>query len=137
MRAKGDVSVPEPHAGASPAARRRFLTLAWLFLAGPVIWIVHFMVVYLLTEALCDSPGSRIAGFPAASAVTVVATALAVLAVTVFSARAHQRWRASTAGQQEEPDAALALVGVLLGVLFLAAILFVGLPALALDPCLP
>lgn len=137
----------EPTAAASPEERRRFLTLAGLFLAGPSIWLAHFFLVYLLAEAFCTAGGNlRILALPVVSAVTLLATALAVGAAAVTTLLAHRRWRRSltpspathddlSSETERGHDKDLALAGVLLGILFIVAILFVGLPAAVLNPC--
>ena len=117
--------------------------LAWvLFLAGPVLWFTHFMAVYLLAEAVCAAGGSdtRWLGLRPVSIATLVATALAVLATGLLAGRAFGQWRQRRdpssdwlAGDDLNPG--LLLGGALLGVLFVVAILFVGLPAAFLVPC--
>lgn len=112
-----------------------------LFLAGPVIWIAHFMAVYLLAEAVCAADGTttRVLGLRPVSLVTLAATAAAVAATSLLAGIAHRRWR----DRRESPDwlagddlnPGLALAGALLGVVFVVAILFVGVPAAFLDPC--
>lgn len=140
----------EPDAASTPSARRRFLTLTGLFLAGPVIWISHFMVVYLAAEALCHADaGAEVLGLPIAATVTVAATVVAAVAMAVTTWRAYRRWRGAGVGWNavtaesdrtpggSEHDAELALGGFLLGLLFLVGLLYVAVPALVLDPCLP
>jgi heme/copper-type cytochrome/quinol oxidase subunit 2 len=137
----------EPTAAASPEARRRFLTLAGLFLAGPSIWMVHFLVVYLLAEALCAADvDAEIGSLPALSVVTLVLTLVAVAGAALTTVLAFRRWRRAAgdapvddghqgSASSGEHDAELALAGLLLGTFFIVAILFVGLPAAILDPC--
>lgn len=135
----------EPSASASHEERRRFLTLAALFLSGPVIWISYFMAVYLLGEVVCVAEvDRRLLGLPLLSSLTLMATFVA-LGVTAITTRwAHRRWQASGVGWRAskaevlgvneggEQEGHLALAGWLLGVLFAVAILFVGLPAAVL-----
>ncbi|MDQ3963341.1 MAG: hypothetical protein M3277_05430 [Actinomycetota bacterium] len=113
-----------------------------LFLAGPVIWFVHFMAVYVLAEAVCAAGdgGPRLLGLSLLALVTLVATVLAVGAALVFAVRAYRVWRGRTDGSSDwlagdERNGGLALAGWLLGSVFVVAILFVGLPAAFLDPC--
>ena len=120
-----------------------------LFLAGPVIWYLHFWAVYLLAEAVCASGGfeSRLLGLRPLSFVTVVATVVAAGAITWFGWRAYRLWR-DNAGQatgdhpiegeaadRRDSERALALGGFLLAVTFFVSVLFVGLPALFLQSC--
>jgi amino acid transporter len=120
-----------------------------LFLAGPVIWIFHFMVVYLIAEAVCQAGGTgrEVWGLPLVSFVTVVATAVAVAAILAVTVLAYRRWRAQERRAREDPaegarehrdprrDRTLMLSGVLLGLLFALSVIYVGLPALWLRPC--
>lgn len=129
------------------ADRRARWALA-MFVAGPVIWSVHFMVVYLAVEAGCsgEGPGLRLFDPPVPTVVTLAATAAAALAC-LWSARwSWRRWRA---GQEAAGDGgghsanldgpggggALAFAGFLLSLLGLVTVLFVGLPALVLPAC--
>jgi hypothetical protein len=56
---------------------RRSRWALFMFVSGPVIWSVHFMLVYLVTEAGCsgDGPGLRLFDPPVPAAVTLAATA--------------------------------------------------------------
>lgn len=124
-------------------------TIWVLFLAGPTIWFAHFMLVYLVAEAVCvgGRPDRELWGMPLVSTVTVVATVAAVVAIAAFTAVAYRRWRQDEAlvdgqGDDEEElaaavgrDRALAFAGFVLGVLFVVAVLYTGAPALWLTPC--
>jgi hypothetical protein len=125
--------------------------LEWLvFLAGPLIWITHFLVVYLTVEAGCTGSGPGLRAFdpPVAETITLVATAVAAVACLGAAAWARQRWRAARehpaaddaselTGAVETWDGGgtLALAGVLLALLSFVAVLFVGLPTLVLPVC--
>lgn len=118
-----------------PRARTTIVVL----LTGPVILMVHFLVVYLVTEAGCtgDGPGLDVFDPPVPAVVTVVATALAAVACCASALWAYRRWRPGDPGRGEglvdrEP---LAFVGFLLSVLALLTVLLVGLPALVLEAC--
>lgn len=101
-----------------------------LTLAGPVLWFVHFVVVYLLAEAACEAQrtaemtfiSERTLSWSVAIA-TIVAALLCVLAA-VAAWRRHRR--------EGEP---MMVVGTLLGVGSAATVLAVGLPGLVLGPC--
>lgn len=125
-------------ASASPRARG---TLA-LFVAGPVIWTVHFMVVYLVVEAGCtgEGPGLGRLGPPVPTVVTLAATVVAVVACLACSGWAHRRWRADQAAVAGSPEpreggGSLAFMGMVLSLLGVVVVLFVGLPALVLPAC--
>lgn len=120
-------------------------TAVAMFLAGPVIWSVHFLVVYLVVDAACAGrgPGGRPFDPPMPAVVTLVATVVAALACVASAVWGYRRWR--TARQEQAGDAggpgepgrggSLAFAGFLLSLLGLVTVLFVGLPALALPAC--
>lgn len=134
-------------------SRDRALRLNWVvFLAGPVIWFVHFMVVYLVAEAGCTGGGPGLAAFapPVPVTVTAVATVVAVLLCAGTAWWALRRWRASTGDVRDAPDrsadsapefddehrrSSLAFIGLLLSLLSLVAVLFTAAPAAVLGPC--
>lgn len=126
---------------ADPAGRRALA----MFLAGPVIWTVHFMVVYLVVEAGCtgDGPGLQLFNPPVPTILTLVVTAIAALACAASAAWAYRCWRAerSEAANGRAGDAltdrteTLALGGFLLSSLAAIVVLVVGLPALVLPAC--
>jgi hypothetical protein len=142
-------------AGGTPFAvdvsrdRRARFALA-MFVAGPVIWSVHFMVVYLIVEAGCsgDGPGLTLFDPPVPRVVTLAVTAAAVAAALACAGWSWRRWRASgaeaagdeaadLAGGHQDRDrgGTLAFAGFLLSLLSVVTILFVGLPALVLPSC--
>jgi hypothetical protein len=121
-----------------------------MFVAGPVIWSVHFMVVYLVTEAGCtgDGPGLRLFEPPVPKVVTLAATVAAAAAALACAGWSWRRWQASDSvpAADEAADLAgglrdrdrggtLAFAGFLLSLLSVVTILFVGLPALVLSSC--
>jgi hypothetical protein len=132
-------------------SRDRRARITWVvFLAGPVTWFAHFMLVYLVGEAGCtgDGPGLRLLNTPVPTIVTLAATGAATVACVGFARWAYVRWRASEheraadeardlSGDLEDQDrgGSMAFVGLLLSLLFFVAILFVGLPALVLPAC--
>jgi hypothetical protein len=127
------------------AGSRRGHRAMALFLAGPVIWTVHFLVVYLVVEAGCTGagPGLRLLDPPVPTIVTLAATAVAAVACLVSAALAHRRWRATRGAGDEEAgglgapdrDGTLVFGGYLLSLLGFVMVLFIGLPALVLPSC--
>lgn len=146
-----------PHEGARTAAegtpvpvdmaRDVQVRRSWAaLLGGPVVWFLHFMVVYLVAEAGCTGggPGLRLLDPPVPAITTAVATVVALLACGVLTARNHRRWRAedppttdrSAPGLHElDRHRELGFVGLLLAVLSAVAVLFVAAPALAFASC--
>ena len=130
---------------AHPETRRALA----LFLAAPVVWFTHFVVVYLVAEAGCtgDGPGLSVFDPPAPRVVTLVATAVAAVVCLAIAAWEYRRWQADerplpeerideVAGAEDpQTGGALAFTGFLIAVVSFLSVLFVGLPALALASC--
>lgn len=120
-------------------ARANYVVL----LAGPVIWSVHFMAVYLVTEAGCADEDAAIAAFapPVPEIVTLVATVVAAIASVAAAVWAWRRWRAAALRSEDqtkvdtEMHGAMAFVGLGLSVLALFTVLAVGVPAAVLPTC--
>lgn len=109
--------------------------LEWvaLFLAGPVIWYLHFWGVYLLAEAGCFAARTA-ESQPAWLVVVILVTTVAAAGAIVWTTwLAWRRWRDRDETSRDRP--ALYFIGFLLGPLFAVATLFVGLPAAVLPPC--
>lgn len=134
-------------------SRDRRVRLNWVvFLAGPVIWITHFMLVYLVSEAGCtgEGEGLRLFNPPVPVITTLVATVIAVALSAAATVWAYRWWRASRRDLEAAPDAAteisgdfdddrrrgsLAFAGLLLSGFFVVGVLFTGAPAVVLGPC--
>lgn len=115
----------------SPLSQRPWSGPLWAaLLAGPVIWGLHFAVVYLAAEVACRGSGSWSWDDGMATAVTVMATVVAVVAIGV-AALMTERLRRRTAPMHHE----LVVVGLALDALFALSVLAVGIPALVLEPC--
>lgn len=148
-----DVSVP--HDGAATSEKgtpvpvdlegspRAHGTVA-LFLAGPVIWTAHFLLVYLVVEAGCTGagPGLRLFDPPVPAVATLAATAVAALACLATAVLSYRRWRSDHRGEPDDggveeapPGDPLAFAGFLLSLLGVVTVLFVGVPALVLPAC--
>jgi hypothetical protein len=117
----------------------RARTTVVVLLAGPVISMVHFLVVYLVVEAGCtgDGPGLDLVDPPVPEVFTLAATGVAALACGLVAVWAHRRFRTAkeaSAGHLVDRGP-LAFAGFLLSLLALVTVLFVGLPALVLDAC--
>lgn len=101
-----------------------------LTLAGPVLWLVHFMVVYLLAEAACEAHRTgemSFVGEGTLSWVVAIATVVAALLCVLAAAAARRRHRRGAGPMM--------IVGALLGVGSAATVVAVGLPGLVLGPC--
>jgi hypothetical protein len=129
---------------------RRARRSMFMFVSGPVIWSVHFLLVYLVTEAGCSGDGPGLERFdpPMPEVVTLAATAAAAAVALACAGWWYRRWRASEhepaadeaadlAGGLTDRDrgGTLAFAGFLLSLLSVVAVLFVGLPAMVLPSC--
>jgi hypothetical protein len=125
---------------------RRARWALFMFVAGPLIWSAHFLLVYLIVEAGCsgDGPGLRLFDPPVPKVVTLAAAAAAAAAALACAGWSYRRWRASEhepaadeSGDHQHRDrgGTLAFAGYLLSLLSVVTILFVGLPALFLPSC--
>lgn len=119
------------------------------FLGGPLLWLSHFMFVYLVAEAGCsgDGPGLDLFDPPVPRTVTLVVTALAAAACLPMAAWALRRWRTATQEPVEDSTdpagptgsgagrGTLPFAGFLLASFSFLAIVSVGLPAAFLRAC--
>jgi hypothetical protein len=141
--------------GGTPVAvdvsRDRGARIIWaVFLAGPIIWFAHFMLVYMVTEAGCSADGPGLDAFdpPVPTDVTLIATVVAGLACLWCVAWTWRRWRRRERAQprgrtddleadleRADRDGLLAFAGFLLSVLSFVSVLLVGVPALTLPAC--
>lgn len=104
-----------------------------LMLAGPILWIAHFAVVYLAAEAVCNAAETESMTFLTEGWLVVTVIAVTVIAAVSAALAAVYSWRRSR--HDTGDDAALALAGMMLAMGSVVAILAVGLPALAFPPC--
>ena len=129
-------------------ARDRHTRRMWgILLGGPVLWIGHFMLVYLVAEAGCsgDGPGLELFDPPVPRTATLVATALAAAACILLAIRCLHGWRQATAQAtgDDDPDdigkgaghGTIPFAGFLLSAFSMLAIVSVGLPAAFLPAC--
>lgn len=125
---------------------RRARSVWWILLAGPAIWLSHFMLVYLVAEVWCAlaGVGRQLRDPWVPLVVTSVATGLAAFASALAIFWALRSWRHARAGGSaaegqggagEDLRGSVSLAGLLLAALSFVGVLFVGLPALVLPAC--
>ncbi|HEU5084965.1 MAG TPA: hypothetical protein VFU14_16610 [Acidimicrobiales bacterium] len=122
-----------PRIAEEPPDNPSTIRLWVLLLAGPVLWIGHFMVVYLFAEAACAARESDDIPFFGTGAIVTIVVASTLVAAGLTALATVAAWR-GTRGREADATA-MGWAGVLLGALSIVAILAVGLPALAIDPC--
>ena len=132
-----------------PSQQQTDSRILWIqLLAGPVLWSVHFLASYLLVEAACQAGWNvNILGLNGLSFLVIVLTVLAVIAALLFAQRSYSGWKERhrdgnlrQAFRERESwfegtEDFMYFSGLLLSVLFAAAILMVGAPAIFLQPC--
>ncbi len=114
----------------------------WLMITAPVIWSVHFVVVYASVAVFCAKSGREAALDPmlwavgGASAVAIAAILLVLLSLW------RVRGRSITGGDlhfeadtPEERHRFLTHVAITLCVLSIIGVLYVSLPILLIDTC--
>ncbi|OZI49584.1 hypothetical protein [Bordetella genomosp. 4] len=75
--------------------RTRFWVELLFLIAGPVIWLVHYLFIYIVNALHCARPQSWLGtvwmALPISSWVILCASALALSAMTWAAIRQHQR----------------------------------------------
>jgi uncharacterized membrane protein len=104
-------------------------------LAGPVLFMVDFGLVYLPAEAVCAAEREPAFAFfdPASLTTWIMAVTLVGTVAVVLTTWWAWRSVARASGSRRQ----FAWAGVLLGVGSAFAILAIGVPVLVLDPCGP
>ncbi|MCB0060666.1 MAG: hypothetical protein KDE19_01070 [Caldilineaceae bacterium] len=122
-------------------------------LAGPVIYALYFITVYLIAEAAChqDFLGGTVSGLPLLSVVVLIITLAAAFCTFISGLSNFQRWRRQQARPAQptadvseveyetaNPETSLTFMafgGLLLSILFTTMILYTGIPTLVLQVC--
>ena len=131
------------------SSRQENSRMLWIqLLAGPILWSVHFLLVYMLAETYCQAGWNfSLLGLNGISFLVILLTILAVIATVLFGLRSYRGWRSfhtdrSLSDQFRESSAWFQgpidffyFTGFLLSTLFALVILFVGLPVIFLEPC--
>ena len=106
----------------------------WLSLLGaPALWLVHFLLAYAVTEAVCSGAVQPSLASTVHTAIVVVTLlfALACGVLTAFSFRVRRKVVRSEAAL----DDVFGKVGFVMGLLFTFALLLEALPLFFLSPC--
>jgi hypothetical protein len=109
-------------------------------LAGPLGWLVHLLASYGMSALACAKgwPGFTLFGWGGAQAL-IAGLTLAIEALIVAAGwRAYHHWRRlrDQGGRGGSGfDQWMAFAGLLLSGMFFIAVLFAGIPAIALRPC--
>jgi hypothetical protein len=109
-------------------------------LAGPIVYSLHFVAVYLLVEAACRTDLLRFTwlGLDGIALWVLALTLIAALVTGYSTVTALRNWRRSRPADRrrnEENAPLMAQAGIWLGGYFTVAILLTGLPAIFLTIC--
>lgn len=119
-----------------PLPGEKFIALALLALAGPLIWVVHFAAVYIAQHAICVIFEDR-AEFWVQLAIILV-TAAALLALAVFALKPELLRHLDN--EQDRPENTwLFFVNImrLLALMSFFAVLWSGIALFFLPACSP
>lgn len=116
---------------------------AWFGLFGaPTLWVIHFLVLYAVTEAACPTGLNRLIllGMNGLVASTLLITLLALAGVVAASLAARSLWRAARSEVDREHitntrRGYMGLAGMLLGGLFFLVIVMESIPVFVLPAC--
>jgi uncharacterized membrane protein len=117
------------------------LSLAYSILAGPIVWAIHFVIVYMITEFGCRVNFNNWLFITPSNIylVIVIVTVVSLLGVGFGGLLAYRQWK--TQEQYNGADSSirthdfLVTVGMLLSALFLFAIVMTAVPTLFLSTC--
>jgi hypothetical protein len=118
-------------------------SIVYSLLAGPILWFVHFMAVYVLAEFSCRANFRNLIFFSPESIrlwITVL-TLLLLIPVAAGGALAYRNWRTfpGDGGNDGSPlDARLnflVVAGLLLSVIFLVSIIGTVIPTYFVGVC--
>lgn len=114
-------------------------------LAGPVVWMTHFVFVYMVDEFVCkiDFFTTELLGLSAA-AILVLLSTVATLAITGYAGWSSYRiWRSTAVEDQPEWQRSreearlrfMGLSGVLVSSMFLLLTVGLTVAVIVLSPC--
>ncbi|MCA9839798.1 MAG: hypothetical protein KC422_23015 [Trueperaceae bacterium] len=111
-------------------------TLLWIsFISTPLLWLLHFLLAYLITEGSCSAAGENTGIFGASSLTLLyLLTFVFVLASVFFTFLA---FRTSKQAQKTAPsyDDFLPKLGFTCGLLFSFVVLLEFIPLAILGAC--
>jgi hypothetical protein len=134
----------QPAAQTDTHPSARFLWTIWL--AGPLIWVVYFVVGYGLTEFVCTGGflNFSLLGLNALSTIIIILTLIAFGATLYTGFLSYRLWQRpnkekvaefSEPARSEDASQFMIFAAVMLNTFFAIIILLTGLPAFYLQPC--
>ncbi len=132
---------PERHGELPPRS-----ALWFAFLGAPLAWALNLVAGYSVQATVCDTVGenARILGLQSARAIPVLLSILAAIVAAAGVMIAYRSWRETGTGE-ENPEATvpaavgrswfMAFAGLVSSLIFLLAILLIGITEVVLGPC--
>lgn len=118
------------------------LSLLYSITAGPILWFVHFMLVYMVAELGCRSNFNNVFYHTPETIRTIVLvlTVIALVGVIGGGGLAYRNWQAlPNAGDSDTTDVIrtrfLVMMGGLLTALFILSIVATAAPAFVVSVC--
>jgi heme/copper-type cytochrome/quinol oxidase subunit 2 len=116
--------------------------LGYSILVGPIVWAVHFMTVWIMSEFGCRANFNNVLFYPPGTIRTaiIVATVLALVLVSIGAVLAVRGWgrlngTARPANDAQETTDYLTVTGFLMSSLFLFIIFVSAMPNFILNVC--
>lgn len=113
----------------------KFIGIALLSLAGPLIWVVHFAVVYGVQHIACVTLGKRAEFWVAASIIAITVAALPALLVLIVKPDDVLRRLDKSQTRQETTKEFFSGIIRLLALLSVFAVLWSGIALFFLPAC--
>jgi hypothetical protein len=116
-------------------------SLAYSVLAGPIIWAVHFVIVYMITEFGCRVNFNNWLFITPANInlIILIVTVVSLVAVGFGGLLAYRQWKTQEDHSGSESSVKthdfLVTAGMLLSALFLLAIVMTAAPTPFLSTC--
>ncbi len=120
--------------------------LWFAFLGAPVAWALDLCSGYAVQATVCNTVGENatVLGLQSARAIPVLISIVAAVVAAAAVVIAHRSWRETGTGE-ENPEATvsaalgrswfMAFAGMVSSMIFLLAIVLIGIMELALGPC--
>lgn len=117
----------------------RFWTL-FSVLSGPVVWMLHFVLVWAVAEMGCGANYANMPILPAPAIRTIVigATVIALIAGVVGGVASYRHWASLRGDGITDREARIRFVlqiGMALSVVFVVSVVLTALPVFFLDAC--
>ncbi len=140
-----DTYAPAP----TPDGRRQLPSrraLWFAFLGAPIVWALNLVVGYSVQATVCNTVGesATVLGLQSGRAIPVLLSIVAAIVAAAGVVTAYRCWRATGTGE-ENPESTvgpslgrswfMGFAGMVSSLIFLLAILLIGISELAVGPC--